>query len=69
MTIWSRQDDGILRPFSYLVNVVCFDGTFSQRRETIFVLSENVGWKLLSDWNRESKLKQNQLPKYEYRKV
>lgn len=69
MTIWSRQDDGILRPFSYIVNCVCHDGTFAQRRETIFVLSEKIGFKLISDWNRESSLKTNQLPKYEYRKA
>ena len=67
--MWSKQDDGILRPFHYLVNVVCFDGTFTQRRETIFVISEQIGNKLLANWNHQSNLQKTMLPKYEYRKA
>lgn len=67
--MWSNHDDGILRPFHYLVNVVCFDGAFTQRRETIFVISEQIGNKLLANWNHVSSLQKTMLPLYEYRKA
>ena len=64
---WMKEDNGIYRPFSYTVNVACFDGSFFQRHETIFVRNENVGNELLKKWNLETGMRKEYFPRYEYK--